>query len=386
MAQLLQEGVPGLFHDPFKDWPNSDLLIDEDDQAYFARHYPAFAPIFDWPDLRALFVGYDNTAARARKRSRRAGIFAVVAGFVSLAVAASIPLAGALTKTEPHQSKLQALLGGIAATLALISVLIGYTQVLSGKAKTRWLQNRFWTERIRQLHFQLIINNLPAVQAASQNANALQHWLAFRTTKLDEFKHNYLREADDKIHQLQLDEAECSPWIEEAWEHTAPGPANSTELDVILAIMERQRFGIQQRYADRKLRSGLRSPDTLAQWVLQLSDTFTAVLLLATISAGIGSILAYRGIMSPVAHFIAALVAAIASASIVALRALKEGLLFSADADRYRWYSAAVRTLLRRYEHASSTQKIILLRELEHVAYQEMRRFILSGSQARFVM
>lgn len=386
MVQLLQEDVPGVLHDPFKDWPNSDLLIDEEDQAYFTRHYPAFAPIFDWPQLRALFVVYDNTAARARKHSRRAGIFAVVAGFLSLTVAAGVPLAGALTKTDPHQSNVQALLGGIAASLALISVLIGYTQVLTGKEKTRWLQNRFWTERIRQLHFQLIINNLPAVLAASQEANALQRWLAFRTSKLDEFKHNYLREADDKIHHLELDEAEGSPWVEEAWQHPPPAPASSPELDAILAIIERQRFGIQQRYADRKLRSGLRSPKTLAQWVLQLSDTFTAVLLLATITAGVGSILAYREIMSPVAHFIAALVAAIASAVIVALRALKEGLLFSADADRYRWYSAAVRTLLRRYEHASPSQKILLLRELEHVAYQEMRRFILSGSQARFVM
>ena len=31
-------------------------------------------------------------------------------------------------------------------------------------------------------------------------------------------------------------------------------------------------------------------------------------------------------------------------------------------------------------------EKVYLLRELEHVAYQEMRRFIMSGSQARFVM
>src|ERR1700722_18031651 len=153
MVQPLQEDVPGLLHDPFKDWPNSDLLIDEEDRAYFTRNHTAFAPIFDWPELRALFAMYDNTAARARKRSRRAGIFAVAAGFLSLATAAWVPLAGALTKTCPHQSNVQALLGGIAAFLALVSVLLGYTQVLTGKAKTRWLQNRFWTERIRQLHF-----------------------------------------------------------------------------------------------------------------------------------------------------------------------------------------------------------------------------------------
>ena len=31
-------------------------------------------------------------------------------------------------------------------------------------------------------------------------------------------------------------------------------------------------------------------------------------------------------------------------------------------------------------------KKAFLFRELEHVAYQEMRRFILSGAQSRFVM
>jgi hypothetical protein len=71
---------------------------------------------------------------------------------------------------------------------------------------------------------------------------------------------------------------------------------------------------------------------------------------------------------------------------VVALRALKEGLLFSADAERYKWYFAAVRTLHRRYEHGELARKVFLLRELERTAYQEMRRFMLSAERARFVM
>jgi hypothetical protein len=49
----------------------------------------------------------------------------------------------------------QGLLGGIAAVLAIVSILVGYTQVLKGWEKAQWLTNRFWTERIRQFHFQL---------------------------------------------------------------------------------------------------------------------------------------------------------------------------------------------------------------------------------------
>jgi hypothetical protein len=413
-------GLPGPLDDPFRGWPNSDLLIDAQDQAFFTRHFPAYAPIFDWPELRGLFGKYDEVAATARRHSRRSGVFAVVAGLLSLSIAATVPLVGELTKNDDvaatvplvgeltkvagvaatlqsvgEQAKKEdvdrqwtpaVVVGGIAAVLAMVSLFIGYTLVLTGRAKSQWLTNRFWTERIRQFHFQLIVNHLQAVIAAVDNKDHLQNWLDFRTTQLDQFNHDYLRGAEDKIHHLELDEAEDSPWIVAEWERPGPIPAASPELDVLLKLMERQRFGIQERYAERKLRHGLHSPATLADWVLRLSDTLTFLLLLATITAGAGSVLVIFGHGSLLIHFIAALVAAIASAIVVALRALKEGLLFNADTERYRWYLAAVRTLYRRYEHADLPRRVFLLRELERTAYQEMRRFMLSAANARFVM
>jgi hypothetical protein len=406
--------LSGSFSDPFKNWPNGDLLIDPDDRAFFTRNFPAFAPIFDWPELRSLFLTFDAPAARARKRSRRSGIFAVLAGVLSLLLAATIPLIGEIARIKqdasanphpvaghaknegsapaagsPKTNDLDgtlALVGSIAAFLAILSVFFGYTQVLTGRAKTRWLTNRFWTERVRQLHFQFIVNHLPAAIAASKSRPALQHWLELRAAALDRFNHDYLREVEDRIHHLDIDEAEDMPWIFDQWSRPGAVPAPSEEFDVLLQLMEQQRFGIQQRYAERKLRHGMRSPATLAEWVLKLSDILTFLLLVATITAGVSAVHVLFGHGSPLIHFIAALVAAGASAIIVAMRALKEGLLFSADAERYKWYLAAVRTLYRRYEHANQEQKVCLLRELERVSYQEMRRFILSGSQARFVM
>ena len=122
--------------DPFKDWPNSDLLIDDEDRAFFTRHYPAFGPIFDWPELRALFVTYDTPAAGARKRSRRSGIFAILSGFLSLIVAAAVPLADEFTRGSTMAPfRVQGLLGGIAAVLAIVSIVVGYTQVLKGREK-----------------------------------------------------------------------------------------------------------------------------------------------------------------------------------------------------------------------------------------------------------
>src|ERR1700674_1395266 len=386
-TKAISPPVAGPLDDPFKYWPNSDLLIDEEDRAFFARHYPAFASIFDWPELRSLFAIYDAAAASARKHSRRAGVFAVVTGFLSLSVAAAVPLADEFTKNSAvSQLRTQAVLGGIAAAFAIVSILIGYTQVLKGDGKARWLTNRFWSERIRQFHFQLIVNNLPTLVAAIQDRSDLRGWREFRARELDQFKHDYLRGVEDKIHHLDVDEAEDRPWLSAEWEHAGPIPPASVEFDVLLKLLEQQRFGIQQRYAERKLINGWHSPESRAQWVLKLSDALTAVLLLATITVGIGSIIAFVVGANPIFHLVAGLVAALSSCSIVAMRALKEGLLFSADAERYKWYLAAVRSLYRRYERADQPKRVFLFRELEHVAYQEMRRFILSGSQARFVM
>jgi hypothetical protein len=385
--QTTSPPIASALDDPFKSWPNSDLLIDDEDRAFFTRHYPVFAPIFDWPELRSLFVIYDAAAAKALKHSRRAGIFAVVSGFLSLTVAAAAPLVDELSgRSAIPEFRTQAVMGGIAAVLAIASILIGYTQVLTGKGKARWLTNRFWTERIRQFHFQLIVNHLPAVVAATRSKRELQSWLDFRANELDRFKHDYLRGVQDKMHHLDTDEAEDRPWLSEAWDHPGPIPPATAEFDKLLKVLEHQRFGIQLRYVERKLVSGWHSPETRTQWVLKLSDAFTAVLLLATITVSVGSIIAFAAGVSPILRLIAGLLATISSSSIVAMRALKEGLLFSTDAERYKWYRATVRTLYGRFEHADRTQKVHLLRELEHVAYQEMRRFTLSGSQARFVM
>ena len=385
--QDLSARLAGPFSDPFNNWPNNDLLVAPEDRAFFARYYPAFSPIFDWPEIRSLFEEHNAVAATARKHSRRAGIIAVACGFLSLGIAATVPLAAELSKnTALSELRTQAVLGAVAAVLAIVSIFIGYTQVLRGKEKARWLTNRFWTERIRQLHFQLIINNLPRLVAAIKVNAELGEWLDYRARELDRFKHDYLRGVDDKLNHLETDAAEDRPWLFEEWDRAGPVPPESPELDKVLELLEHHRFGIQQRYAEKQLLNGWHSPETRAQFVSKLSDALTGLILLATIAAGIGAVIAFNVNGNSTSRLIAGLVAAIASAGVVAMRALKEGLLFNADADRYKWYLAAVRGLRVRFEHADRAHKVLLLRELEHAAYQEMRRFMLSAAEARFVM
>jgi hypothetical protein len=203
---------------------------------------------------------------------------------------------------------------------------------------------------------------------------------------LEIFKYEYLRGVEDKIHHLELDEAEDDPWISEEWDHAGPAPPASEEFDQLLKLLEQQRFGIQLRYAERKLLTGWHSAETLGQRILKLSDFLTGILLLATVAVGLVSIIAFIVHADPIFRLIAGFIAALASSGVVAMRALTEGLLLSSDAERYKWYLASVRTLYRRFERGDQPRKVFLLREMERLAYQEMRRFMLSAAHARFVM
>ena len=63
---------------------------------------------------------------------------------------------------------------------------------------------------------------------------------------------------------------------------------------------------------------------------------------------------------------------------------LNEGLLLRTEAERCRWYLASVRSIARRFQEADAAERIRLLRELERLAYQEMRRFLVTFKEARF--
>jgi hypothetical protein len=71
---------------------------------------------------------------------------------------------------------------------------------------------------------------------------------------------------------------------------------------------------------------------------------------------------------------------------VIALRVLNEGLLVTTEAERQRWYLASVRSIAGRFEKANTADCIRLLREHERLAYQEMRRFLITFKEARFIM
>jgi hypothetical protein len=372
--------TPTYIQNPTADWGNDDLLFQPDTRAYAAAQHPRMLAILDWPELRAKFAGFDLAAGAARRASRRAGVRACVVGFVSLLLAAALPLL-----KIPYPGAMQ-VLGPIAAALAALSTIWGYAMVLHGQHKAQWLSNRYWTERLRQLHFQLIINHLPlVVRVIRTEARALAEWDALRAGALARFHRLHVEEVTDAMGRMEADEAENEFCLEPAWECRGDVPAPSPELEEVYTVMVEQRFEIQRRFASLKTAPGnWHSSLTRSAMAKSVSNAMTFLMLLTVIVGGILLGLDYNPDGEAIKWITFA--TGVSSGVIVLLRVLNEGLQLSSEAERYTWYRAAVTSLKQRFERAQGGEQLEILRDMERLSYQEMRWFMMSFKQAKFIM
>ena len=70
---------------------NDDLLVNPGDLDRAQKAFPSVTHVLDHPALRDEFQRFDLPANAAKKRSRVAGLLAIGAGAVSLALAAATP-------------------------------------------------------------------------------------------------------------------------------------------------------------------------------------------------------------------------------------------------------------------------------------------------------
>lgn len=215
---------------------------------------------------------------------------------------------------------------------------MGYGQVLRGKHKSAWLLNRFWCERLRQLHFQFIVNNLDLTAEAVTDPVKLDALRSLRARHLAALQED-MRYAPAVLHRLEANDAEDRPWVSEAWIAPPPTPKPSQSVVRVLAVLKKYRFGVQRDFGALKLQRGLHSPATRATWISNGSDGLTGLLLLTSATTGLAHAFAAPGSLALVS--LSAL-SAVLAASVVALRVLNEGLQLTSDTERYRWYLASV--------------------------------------------
>jgi hypothetical protein len=364
--------------DPFRDWPNDDLLISPESVDRVGLIAPSLVPILDWPAIRDSFVAHEEEANRERRHSQRFGMLALLCAGTGLLFAATAPMSEVL---DPSATRPLAI---IVSTLTLVGGALAIMHWIGSKSRSAWLIHRFWTERLRQFYFQFLVNHLNEAAAAMDDEAGLSRFHALRSRAFDIFRTSVMADVPHLIHATIADEIDRLPWIDPAWRRAQTPRTNAPRLIELVAALGRARIEIQCRYAEKKLLASYSSPRIRHLVVQTVSDSLSILAILLAPAIGIALIIGYT-VSSPLVTVLATS-SALAGAGVIILRALGEGLQLRADSERYAWYRLATADLLERFRGGDTKARIVALREIEHLSYQEMRRFIEAHKKARFLL
>jgi hypothetical protein len=370
----------------FADWVNDDLLVTDKAQAALNEQHPSIFPLLDWPELRAIFIRYEQPANREKERLRRAGLRAVLFAFCAFGSSAICifwdghPLSGA-----PAWG-----VAGFALTSSLCAAMsfgTGLLQTLQGNDKERWLLARLWTETLRRFHFQFVLRHMPLAVDILAGRTALGRWREAQASALAELENDAMQRPPDVLQAIIADTAAERVWVLASWRNNPdPAVADCRETSEILAVLQSNRIRAQIDYAARRLhgtRLALRGKTTLIRasfymlvfCILGLSIALGVARALDQVGAGAGAAVSTLGVLD-----------GMAAAALISIQMWERGEDISGEMDRLEWYYAGVDSVRRRFEVASEPMlRLQALGELEALAYQEMRQFLVSATRREFI-
>jgi len=359
----------GLFEDRLAGWTNDDVLQTKEARAALGAKHPTGLRVLDWPELRALFAKYDPPATKHGRRDRRFGLLSVGLAAVGLTLAALGPLAfGA-----------EQIMEGAAAVLTIAGLgLMAFHEFGQG-SKARWLGQRYGAERVRGLYFQAVANNLGLVASAMTNDAALGEWKVVRARMLSDLPKP--QDLPGQVPKLAGPATDDETWVVREWTAVPAAPEASPDLDLLLSLLRGQRFDAQLDYVERKLGDSLGAPGQRAAIVRRLSLLLLAA---AAVTGAIAVTLLFTGRPPGDADVKLALAVTVgAIVATLALRVINDDRLLSGDAGRYAAYSAAARKARDRFDAGGMPEKLAALREMEVIAYRDLREFVGAHWRAR---
>jgi hypothetical protein len=354
---------------------NSDLLLHPEDQALARELYPQISYALDDETLRARFAAIDAVANATKRRSRIWGGWAVALVTLALLGASAEHLYGRLSHA--------AWVAGGAAACGIIGSLIGWHGLLYANNKRLWLESRLLTETMRLFHFRTLLMLSDQILAGDRAT-----YLARRRALFLAFEADIIADPAavlDNLLAIDTDEDGLSVPIPETLPEGDPAIAAQ-----FIDAYRRLRLQHQLNYARYKLRMDWKLfsafPRQQAYWL----GSFALACVLGTVVAHlilVGLALFPYALfphetqpLLPVAGVWFAILA-------LAFRTLEEGLQPSIEAERYRHYQAAVKGASDRFEAAETLRgKLLAAQSLERTSADEMRIFLRSSSEARFVM
>jgi hypothetical protein len=326
-------------------------------------------------------------------------------------------------------------LGFVAASCGLLSIVIGATGILFGQRKQEWLHNRFMGERIRQFHFQSFIVQFPEIRGfllKGDKANKLRS--KFRSDRRRLFKQfidEFEGKLDGKFNSVIGPYGEKDFWLtssvgtgltnvaghpvggsasqvadidieivdEETRSSGGNGRIHSQELNLFFEAYLHLRISHQVGYANYKLGNDHKYFSALPTRQAEILDAISkagitwlflihAVVFVIAVIAGIGLLVGSKtGISAaPVSYVFSLAIVVIAFMGLV-VRAFEQGLQPEREIERYQQYRSAVQSVLERFEKAETVvEKLNSMRQMERVAFDEMRNFLLTSDRSSFVV
>lgn len=358
--------------DPLKAWPNEDLLLEEESHERLAKSCPELLRVLDWPDLRAAFKTQDARANRGKKWSRRQGLAAVfLSGF------GVILLASAEVLNNADRNVINA----VALAAMFCGGLLGVLHWGLLRSRHDWLGNRFWTERLRQLHFQGIANNLDLVARAMSEEASFDE---LKRLRADWFCEVY-RDVDDPRDRMRAvleDRIQENFWIFPEWARDPAPPAENADLMRLLEGLRRLRIGVQWTYSAKNLGDDVYSAPTRDR-ILRRVVSLAAIAVVFIAAAGLACLASGGTILGLGVVGWAFLSVALSAVGLMA-QSINQGLQAQADTDRYQWYAEEIDDLRYDFERGDIVAKVTALRRLERASYIELRQFLRAHSAARF--
>ena len=372
---------------------NDDLLLQASDRKLAERKYPSIFHVLDHPELRQLFCDYEAPADRAKRTGLKAGLGAIAFGFGALAVATSELLITHPASNPPAATTEDWLSVALAVTsgiCGLLSFLIGSVGVLFAGRKRHWLYCRLMAERIRQFHFQTLVFRLPQILASLKDDAARSVFLSERALWLETFKARLVGKLDFAFASTIREEEEIDPWLHDRSAKEPLSMQESEDLDPIFEAYRELRILHQLDFANYKLHDDHRLISAMPRRQLTVLSQaiFTFIILLVIMDSGVlAGALFPNSIFAVFRSTITIVVIIWLALAALATRAVEQGLQPEREIERYQQYRSGIRAILERYDEASSQKtKIAIMREMERLAFDEMRNFLVTNERSRFVM
>lgn len=340
----------------------------------------AFAADNDF--FRACFLKRDDFANTLKKLNQGVGGSAVVLGWLALAliVYAQFLESQELTDPEPWRENLVHQLSAVSTALSIVAFVAAGVSIFV--LKNAWLRQRYCTERMRQFFYQNMLSHLPDILSASGHAPAEKQFKDLTTSEFKTFAYIHLQRSRAQFLRVARRRAGRGPdWLLTPLDAPAIAALTpSATLDAFFRLCLRFRIEWQAGYA----RYAINKASGLGRLISNglFLFVFLAIGLHIIIVA-----LASLGQLDENAKTIELWLLEFALVGLM-LKAFEEGLQTQREAERYEEYLAKCERAKELFtaQGASVADKYAALLDLESAAYEEMKGFIRTNYDARFLL